>query len=80
MESKTPLVFANQVIRRFVDNLLGSDMIVLPEDYLAIRTAFRKLGGSWEKVHHGDLGQIEGLTKILKAWGKMPQRKKEVEV
>lgn len=77
---KTPLAFANQVIRRFVDNLLGADMIVLPEDYMAIRTAFRNLRGNWEQIDHGNLAQIQMLTNLLKAWGRQPQRKREVEV
>ena len=80
MERKAPIVFANQVIRKFVDNLLGQDMIVLPEDYLAIRTAFRSARGEWEEVKNGNLGHIQMLTNIVKVWGGMPQRRREVEV
>jgi hypothetical protein len=80
MDQKTPLVFANQVIRKFVDNLLGQDMIVLPEDYLAIRTAFRSSRGEWEEVKSGNLVHLRILTNIVKAWGRMPQRRREVEI
>ena len=75
---KAPLVFANQVIQKFVHNLLGSDMIVLPEDYMAIRTAFRNSGGNWEQVKSGNVPHLQMLIKIVKVWGAMPQRKREV--
>jgi hypothetical protein len=78
MDRKTPLAFSDQVIRKFVDNLLGSDMIVLPEDYQAIRTAFRSCRGKWEEIEQGNLSHLQMLTNILKAWGAMPQRKREV--
>jgi hypothetical protein len=74
---KTPLAFSDQVIRKFVDNLLGADMIVLPEDYQVIRTAFRSSQGKWEEIEQGNLAHLRMLTDILKAWGSMPQRKRE---
>jgi hypothetical protein len=69
-----PLVFANRLIRQFADNLLGSDVVALPNDYTIIRTAFRYAGGSWESVTLGDIVQIRLLEEIILAWGKQPNR------
>ena len=74
-----PLVFANQVIRRLVDNLLGGDMIVSKENYLTMRTVFRSRGGSWSKITEGDTDHTRLLVRVVAAWGRLPGRRREVD-
>lgn len=76
---KSPLSFANKAIRQFVNNLLGSDVIIAPKDYTVLRVVFRKCGGSWERLNHGDIVHTQLLTKILTSWGSMPGRQREVD-
>ena len=52
---ESPIVLANRVLRLFVDHLLGEDMLTMPQDYTVLRVAFRKCGGSWDHVVHGDI-------------------------
>lgn len=74
-----PLVFAERVIRQFVDHLLGGGT-VRPRDYMVMRLVFRKLGGSWDKIVHGDIEQITMLEKVVTNWGKRrPKEEPEVE-
>lgn len=72
--------FANRLIRQFTNNLLGSDMIVLPDDFMAIRVAYKKGGGSWEKLLHGDMGHTLFLEKLIRTWGKQSGRIRKTEM
>jgi len=74
-----PLVFANRVIRRMVDNFLGDDVIVTKENYLCMRTVFRSQGGSWERVAAGDIEHTRLLSRLVMAWGNLPGRRREVD-
>jgi hypothetical protein len=76
MDDRPPLEFANRVIRRFVTNLFGEDAIVPPQDYLVLRTVFRRLGGSWEKVAAGDTKQVSLVIQVVRAWGNVKKMKK----
>lgn len=73
----TPSIFANKVILQFVQHILAEDMVVEPEDYLVIRLVFRWCGGSWAALADGDVVMLELIQKIVSAWGKLPERKKE---
>lgn len=75
-----PLLFANHVISQFSAHLLGEDTIVEPNDFMAIRVVFRRLGGSWENLQLGDPAQMEILKNVVGAWGQMPNRKHEGDV
>lgn len=74
-----PLVFANQVIRQFVDHLVGADTVVEPRDYMVLRMLFRKGGGTWQNLADGDITHLLFLEKLVTSWGKLPGRKKEIE-
>ena len=76
---RQPLVFANRVIRQYADHLVGDDAILLPKDYQAIRLAFRWVGGSWERLGHGDIVHNRMLSRILTVWGSSAKHKKDVE-
>jgi hypothetical protein len=65
-----PLVFANRVIRQFADHM-GLGGSIKPRDYMMMRLVFRKLGGEWDKVVHGDIQQITLLEKVITRWGKI---------
>ncbi len=68
-EKQPPLEFSNQVISMFAENILGvKDME--DRDYSAIRVTFRKLGGSWFELCHGDVEQLDLLIQTIKAWKK----------
>ena len=73
----TPKIFANKVILQFVQHILAEDMVVEPEDYLVLRLVFKWCGGSWSSLADGDVVMLELIQKIISAWGKMPERKKD---
>ncbi len=72
-----PKIFANRVIKQIVQHMVAEDMVLDPADYLAIRSVFRRCGGSWEKFGGGDQVHIELLKFIITSWGAMPGRVKE---
>jgi hypothetical protein len=80
MGDSDPQVFANKVIQQMIRQIVSSDLIVGPEDYMAIRVAFRKSGGSWSDFGVGDQGNIELLKSVIKAWSEMPGRKRQSEM
>jgi len=77
---KHPLVFANDVIRQTANHVVDDKVLILPQDYTALRVVFRKLGGSWASLADGDINQARLLAEIVKKWGKMPGRKHESEM
>lgn len=72
-----PRQFANHVLRQIVTHLAAEDMIVTKEDYIAMRVAFRSLGGSWVEIAFGNIVHLELLKKIVTAWSQEPGRKTE---
>lgn len=70
-----PSVFANHVIKQMVDHSFGGDLELDYQDYMVIRTVFRRCGGSWGLLCTGDLLSLSLLGKIVVAWGQMPERK-----
>lgn len=76
-DDKTPQIFANKVIRQIVQHTLAEDMVIQPEDYLAIRKVFSQCAGSWEGLGNGDLKHLALLKKVITVWGKRPGRVKE---
>lgn len=72
-----PKVFANRLIRQVVDHSFGSDLLVEPNDYLAIRTTFRSLKGEWQEVLQGSPKHLDILKQVVTAWGQMPDRKRQ---
>jgi hypothetical protein len=79
-DSKPPLVFADQAIRKLVTNQLGDETMVLPNDYMVMRVVFRKRGGSWEALTQGDVGHTVLLASVVKTWGKLRRKQRKVEV
>lgn len=67
-QESTPLLFANKVIHKFVDNLLGRDIDKHSSE--VIRVVFRRCGGDWYRILHGDPVHIGLLLKLIQAWGK----------
>ncbi len=81
METKElPRVFANRMIQQIIEHSFGDDMTVDPNDYMAIRTAFRNLGGSWEQISLGNHKTLELLKQVITAWGQDPKRQKNQPV
>lgn len=76
---KPPLVFANRVIRMFVDQLVDDKMVILPDDYTAMRVTFRHKQGTWQALSAGDPQQVQLMADIVKAWGTMSGRVYESE-
>jgi hypothetical protein len=72
-----PKVFANKVIAQMVKHMVSEDMLVQPRDYQAVRSVFRKCGGTWENVVNGDQVHIALLQRVVTEWGQMPDRKKK---
>lgn len=73
-----PLVFANRVIRQYVDHGVGAEAILLPQDYYVIRLVFRWCGGSWERLELGDIVHNRLLSRIIAAWGNTSKHKRDV--
>jgi len=76
---KPPLGFANRVIRRFIENQLGDEAVVLPKDYMAIRVVFRRCQGSWEQLAMGNIVHTHLLSKVVSSWGRLKGEKQKVE-
>jgi hypothetical protein len=70
-----PNQLANRIIRQLVDHLFGEGMVILKEDYLALRAVYRQMGGTWASLVDGNNESIGLLEKIVTAWGQMPNRK-----
>jgi hypothetical protein len=64
-----PLVFANRVIRQFVDNMFGAGKEISDRDYMVLRVVFRHTGGSWTQLIQGDVRQLTVLEKLIQTWG-----------
>ena len=74
--SNDPLMFSNKMIHLLIKQIGSDDIVVNPEDYTAIRVAFRKSGGSWEGFSSGGPQQINLLKEVVKSWCNMPERKR----
>jgi hypothetical protein len=72
-----PLIFANRVIRQFIDHSFGPNMVVEDKDFLAMRSVFRRCQGEWQKVANGDPVHIALLEKVCIGWGGLPGHKQE---
>lgn len=68
----TPLFFANKVIHRLVDNLLGCE--IDGKQVETIRVVFRRCGGEWTRIVSGDPVHIGLLIKLVQAWGRTRQK------
>jgi hypothetical protein len=68
------VIFANRVIRQFVDHLCGEDLVTSTQDFAAIRNVFRRCRGNWEALVSGSMLQLSLLEKVIAAWSKMPTR------
>ena len=66
-----PLVFANHVLEKFVSHTLGDEIEILPNDYIIMRTVYRKLNGSWQEVAGGSMDHTRLLIQVVKSWGKV---------
>ena len=78
--AKKPLLFANRVIAMLVDHLVGSDYIVLPQDYSLMRVMFHANGGAWQSIMRGDMKHLLLLENIVKAWGQAEGRVKRTDL
>lgn len=65
----TPLFFANKVIHRFVDNLVGKPIKVDQVD--TIKVVFRRCGGEWARIVSGDPVHVGLLIRLVQAWGRL---------
>lgn len=74
-----PKQFANNVLQQVCTHMLADDIIVEPDDFMAMRVAFRKLGGLWVEIALGHIVHLELLKKVVTAWGQMPGRKHRAE-
>ena len=70
--SDAPKVFANRVIQQLVKHTLPAGRDVSDEDYMAMRVAYRNMGGSWEALSRGDKDQTALLKSVIEAWGGLP--------
>ena len=75
-DEKTPLLFANQVVHKFVDNLLGRG--IESKQIESIRVVFRRCGGEWSRIVYGDPVHVGLLIRLVQAWGRTVQEKQEV--
>jgi hypothetical protein len=78
-QEEVPKVFANRVVRELITHMVCEGADIKPNDYMAIRVTFRKLGGDWEAISHGDMEQFELLKKVVTTWGNQYQPKKKDE-
>jgi hypothetical protein len=70
-----PHHFANNVLKQMIEHSFGDDLLVTYEDYMALRVAFRSLGGLWTEIGDGNIVHLKLLGEVVTAWGQMPDRK-----
>lgn len=70
-----PLVFAHQVIKQFVNNVVG-EVDIDTRGYRVIRLVFRKLGGSWYELCMGSPRDTDLLIQAVRAWGEAKSKSK----
>lgn len=63
------LYFADKVIHRFVDNLVGRK--IQDNECRGIRLVFRYCGGRWDRIVVGDPIHIGLLMQLVQIWGRM---------
>lgn len=67
--TEAPLILANRILKQFSEHLLAGAATPENHDYQVMRVVFRRLGGNWEAVYHGDIRQITMLEKVVTGWG-----------
>ena len=71
----TPKLFANRVIRKMINNAAPGSLRVRGDDFLAMRTVFRSLGGTWEGIMSGDPKALRILQQVVTGWCTTPKPK-----
>lgn len=72
-KEKPPLLFADKVVHKFVDNLLGRG--IDGKQLASIRVVFRRCGGEWSRILAGDPIHIGLLIRLVQAWGQLNEKK-----
>lgn len=76
---EVPKVFANRLILQLVEHSFGGDLEPTKTDFLAMRTAFRSLGGSWIEISLGSPSHLDILKRVVMTWGSQPHAKAKAE-
>lgn len=74
-----PKQFANNVLKQVCSHMLADDIVVKLDDYIAMRVAFRNLGGMWQEIADGNIVHLELLKKVVTVWGNEPGREHRSE-
>lgn len=77
MSASQPKLSANRVIHQLVQHTVSENLTPSALDYMVMRVAFRKVGGSWEVLLAGDHQQMNLLKFVVGAWGQMPRQVQE---
>lgn len=72
----SPVIFAHKVIHQIAKQCVPSASSMTLDDYLALRIAFRSLGGQWQALAQGDIQHMKLLKDVVKEWGKQHAEKK----
>jgi hypothetical protein len=72
-KKESPLLFADKVVHKFVDNLLGRS--IDGKQLGAIRVVFRRCGGEWSSILAGDPVHIGLLIRLVQTWGNLNEKK-----
>jgi len=63
---RTPLRADHRFIQRIYQSTLGGKVEEVPEEFSLISGAFRRAGGSWERVFRGSPQDIDLLKRVAK--------------
>jgi hypothetical protein len=74
MSDSQPKLSANRVIHQLVQHTVSENLTPSAMDYMVMRIAFRKIGGSWEALFAGDQKQMNLLKFVVGSWGQMPSQ------
>lgn len=77
--AEVPKVFANRLILQLVEHSFGGGLEPTKKDYLAMRTAFRSLGGKWSEISLGSPAHLDILKQVVTTWGSQPHAKAQIE-
>lgn len=63
---RIPLRADHRFIQRIYQSTLGGKVEEVPEEFDLIARAFKRAGGSWERIFHGGPQDVDLLKRIAK--------------
>ena len=66
MDPKTPVRADHRFIKRMVELTLKGKVVELPREFSRISRVFSQAGGSWQRLFHGSVRDVNLLKQVIK--------------